>query len=211
MARTNIIFDFGAVIFGWEPMALVREIFPQHADTDAQATQLARSIFSHDDWHAFDAGKLSTQEIVDYTHQRTALPLQVLTDLVGSIGQRLLPLAESVAVLNELRAKRDAGANIQLFYLSNMPAPYARVLEEKHHFIGWFDGGIFSGDVKLIKPDPRIFHLATQRFGLQADSHTLFIDDLQANIDASIAHGWRGVHLPQGASLRNKLLNALNV
>jgi putative hydrolase of the HAD superfamily len=211
MARWNIVFDFGAVIFGWEPSVLVREVFPQHASSDAQARQLARSIFSHDDWHAFDAGTLSAHEVVSRTHQRTALPLQALDELVSSIGQRLLPIPDSVAVLSELRARRGAGAEIKLFYLSNMPAPYARVLEKKHDFMGWFDGGIFSGDVKLIKPDPRIFHLATQRFGLQADSHTVFIDDLQANIDASIAHGWCGVHLPRAHELRHRLFNEIGL
>ncbi len=211
MARLNIIFDFGAVIFGWEPSVLVREVFPLLSSTDAQAVQLARSIFSHDDWHAFDAGRLSAHEVVSRTQQRTALPLQALRELVDSIGHRLTPMAESVAVLQALRDKRQAGADIKLYYLSNMPEPYARVLEKKHAFIDWFDGGIFSGDVKLIKPDPRIFHLATQRFGLQADSQTIFIDDLQTNIDASIGHGWRGVHLPRAHELRSKLFNEIGL
>ena len=209
MTRLNIIFDFGAVIFGWEPSALVREVFPQQARTDAQARQLARSIFSHNDWQSFDAGMLSVHEIVERTYARTALPLQVLGDMVAHIGMRLQPIPESIQVLSELRDRRDAGADIQLFYLSNMPAPYARVLEKKHDFIGWFDGGIFSGDVKLIKPDPRIFHMATQRFGLQAGSRTVFIDDLQTNIDASITHGWRGLHLPSASALRSKLFDAI--
>jgi putative hydrolase of the HAD superfamily len=209
MAGLNIVFDFGAVVFGWEPSTLVREAFPQHASTDAQATQLARSIFSHGDWHAFDAGTLSADEVVNRTHLRTALPLQLLDELVGSIGQRLRPLPDTVAVLGELRAQREAGADIKLFYLSNMPAPYARVLEQKHDFMGWFDGGIFSGDVQMIKPDPRIFHLATQRFGLQTGSQTVFIDDLQTNIDASIAHGWHGVHLPRAHELRHRLFNKI--
>lgn len=211
MARLNLVFDFGAVVFSWEPRALVREIFPQHASTDAQAAQLAHSIFGHSDWHSFDAGKLSASEVAGRTHQRTALPLPVLSDLVGSIGQRLQPIADSVAVLDELRAQRDAGADIQLYYLSNMPAPYARVLEQQHDFMGWFDGGIFSGDVQLIKPDPRIFHLATQRFALQKDSQTIFIDDLQTNIDASIAHGWRGLHLPRAHELRGRLFNEIGL
>jgi putative hydrolase of the HAD superfamily len=211
MARLNLVFDFGAVVFSWEPRALVREIFPHIASTDAQAAQLAHSIFGHADWHSFDAGQLSAQEVAGRTHQRTALPLQVLKALVDSIGQRLQPITDSVAVLGELRAQREAGADIKLYYLSNMPVPYARVLEQKHDFMGWFDGGIFSGDVKLIKPDPRIFHLANQRFGLQAGSQTIFIDELQANIDASVAHGWRGVHLPRAHALRAKLFNEIGL
>jgi putative hydrolase of the HAD superfamily len=211
MARLNIVFDFGAVIFGWEPSVLVREVFPQLSSTDAQAMQLARSIFSHDDWHAFDAGRLSAHEVVSRTQQRTALPLQALRELVDSIGHRLTPIVDSIAVLSELSAKRQAGADIKLYYLSNMPEPYARVLEKKHAFIDWFDGGIFSGDVKLIKPEPRIFQLATQRFGLPAGSQTIFIDDLQTNIDASIAHGWRGVHLPRAHELRSKLFNEIGL
>jgi putative hydrolase of the HAD superfamily len=211
MARLNIVFDFGAVIFGWEPSVLVREVFPQQASTDAQAMQLARSIFSHADWHAFDAGTLSADEVVSRTQQRTGLPLQALRELVDSIGHRLMPMAESVAVLQALRDKRQEGADIKLYYLSNMPEPYARVLEKKHPLIGWFDDGIFSGDVMLIKPEPGIFHLATQRFGLQADSQTIFIDDLQTNIDASIAHGWRGVHLPRAHELRSRLFDEIGI
>ncbi len=86
MARLNLVFDFGAVVFRWEPRALVREIFPKIASTDAQAARLAHSIFGHGDWHSFDAGQLSAQEIAGCTHQRTALPLQVLTALVDSIA-----------------------------------------------------------------------------------------------------------------------------
>ncbi len=211
MARLNIVFDFGAVLFGWEPSVLVREVFPQHASTDTEATQLACSIFSHVDWHAFDAGRLSADEVVSRTQLRTGLPRQALDQMVGSIGQRLRPIPSSVAVLAELRAQRDAGADIKLFYLSNMPAPYARVLEVAHDFLGWFDGGIFSGDVQLIKPHPDIFHLASQRFALQAGSQTVFVDDLQANIDASIAHGWRGVHLPHPHELRHRLFNEIGL
>jgi putative hydrolase of the HAD superfamily len=86
-----------------------------------------------------------------------------------------------------------------------------RVLEKKRAFIDWFHGGIFSGDGKLIKPDPRIVHLATQRFGLPAGSQTIFIDGLQTNIDTIMAHGWRGVHLPHASALRSSLFNEIGL
>ena len=194
MARLNVVFDFGAVLFTWQPHKLVREVFTSSVSNDAQAVALAKAIFSHPDWHAFDAGRVSQLEVTQRTHARTGLELSELTAMIDSIGQRLVPIASSVDVLRDLHARRSAGQDIGLYFLSNMPEPYARVLESTHEFLSWFDDGIFSGDVKLIKPDAAIYELAIQRFGLQG--RTVFIDDLEANIDASQAHGWHGVHLP---------------
>ena len=58
-----------------------------------------------------------------------------------------------------------------------MPAPYARTLERLHDFLGDFDGGIFSGDVLLIKPEPAIYQLLQTRYALEP-AKTVFIDDL---------------------------------
>ena len=114
----------------------------------------------------------------------------------------------SIALLAELRTRRDAGEPIKLYFLSNMPVPYARELEQRHDFINWFDDGIFSGDVKLTKPDPAIYALASQQFGVIA-ADTIFVDDMQANIEASRQHGWRGVHLPDSDALRIKLFEEI--
>jgi putative hydrolase of the HAD superfamily len=204
MARLNLIFDFGAVLFTWEPRKLLAQIFPQRAGTDAQAAALASEVFSHPDWHAFDAGRMTQADVTQRTYLRTGLELPTLAQMIDGIGARLQPIQSSVALLADLRARQQAGADIGLFFLSNMPEPYARVLERNHAFMNWFDDGIFSGDVQLIKPEAAIFELATQRFGLQGD-HTVFIDDLQSNIDASLIHGWQGVHLPVPGVLRSLL------
>ncbi|MGA8514380.1 MAG: HAD family phosphatase [Burkholderiaceae bacterium] len=208
MARLNIIFDFGAVVFTWEPHSVVRKFFPEHASSDAQAKVLANSIFSHADWHDFDAGKVSVNDLIKQLHTRTALAQPTLHAMVAHIGPHLEPIPDAIAVLKQLCALRDAGQDIKLFYLSNMPEPYARTLEQRHAFIQWFDGGIFSGDHKIIKPDLAIFQLASRQFGI-AGQDTVFIDDSLANIEAARAHGWRGVHLPQPQALRVKLFDAI--
>jgi putative hydrolase of the HAD superfamily len=194
MARLNVVFDFGAVLFTWQPSVLLREYFPDHAATDVAATALARSMFGHADWHDFDAGIASMHTTIERLQLRIGLPVCQLRNLVNDIGHRLVPITSSVDVLRDLSKRRSAGEDIGLYFLSNMPEPYARMLESEHEFLSWFDDGIFSGDVKLIKPDLAIYELATQRFNLQG--RTVFIDDLQANIDTSQAHGWHGVHLP---------------
>lgn len=147
---------------------------------------------------------MTQADVTQLTHLRTGLDLPTLAHMIDGIGARLQPIESSVAVLAELHARQQAGADIGLFFLSNMPEPYARVLERSHVFMDWFDDGIFSGDVQLIKPEVAVFELATQRFGLQGD-HKVFIDDLQSNIDASLIHGWQGVHLPAPEVLRSLL------
>jgi len=45
-----------------------------------------------------------------------------------------------------------------------------------------FDGaGLVSGEVGLVKPDPEIFELALDRFGLSREN-CLFIDDNEPNV-----------------------------
>jgi putative hydrolase of the HAD superfamily len=204
MARLNVVFDFGAVLFTWEPHMLMQAFFPAQASNVENAKALASQVFSHADWHAFDAGHVSQTEVTQRTQQRLGLDLHTLTTLIGAIPDKLQPIESSISVLEKLRDQRDAGDDLGLYFLSNMPAPYARVLERRHTFLDYFDDGIFSGDVKLAKPEAAIFELATQRFNLH-NSQTVFIDDLQANIDASLAHGWQGVHLQEPSQLHDKL------
>lgn len=195
----NIVFDFGAVLFDWQPTRLIEKFFPQLA-TSAQATHtLAHGIFSHPDWWQFDRGMLTLHDVVERTIARLHLPRDAVQALMHRQGERLTPIADNVRVLHSLRAPRDAG-RCKLYFLSNMPQPYARVLEQRHDFIAWFDGGVFSGDVKLAKPEPAIFELLAQRYGLQ-ERHTLLIDDAAVNIEAARAQGWRGLHVPQPTDL----------
>ena len=192
----NIVFDFGAVLFDWDPLALVTGFFPERCTTPDVARALAQDIFSHHDWLEFDAGRIELHEVKQRTMQRLDLSAAGVHALMDHQGERLQPIPDSVAVLKRLRTLRDQpGSGLKLYFLSNMPAPYSRVLEERHDFISWFDGGVFSGDVKMLKPEPGIFAHTQERFGLQP-AKTIFIDDSLANVQAASAQGWRGLHLP---------------
>ena len=202
----NYVFDFGAVLFTWKPLDLVAEYFPALAPNPAQAGHLAHQVFGHADWHAFDRGSASMEETIDRTAARLGLEREALTLLVESIGDRLVPIADTVALLQRLHAQRqmpDARA-VKLYFLSNMPAPYARSLERLHGFLADFDGGIFSGDVLLIKPEPAIYQLLQTRYALEP-AKTVFVDDLLANVQAAQALGWHGIHFQTAAQLAREL------
>jgi HAD superfamily hydrolase (TIGR01509 family) len=110
----------------------------------------------------------------------------------------LQPQADTVQLLARLR---DAGH--RLFYLSNMPAPYAGHLERTHGFMRWFDDGLFSSRVHLIKPEPAIFQEAERRFG--GAEELVFVDDHAANVEAARALGWQAVRFVSAAQCASDL------
>ena len=201
----NIVFDFGAVLFDWQPAQLVAQHFPERAGTPAQARALAQSMFDHDDWRGFDSGTVALEQVVARTARRLELPEASLHDALGPIGERLAPIACNIELLAGLRDRRDSQGDIRLYFLSNMPEPYARALERRHDFLQWFDGGLFSSDVKLGKPDPAIFKLLASRYQL-ASADTLFIDDNLANVQAADALGWQTIHCETPERLPGQLM-----
>jgi putative hydrolase of the HAD superfamily len=184
---------------------LLQAHFPEHAATQAQRTALAHAVFGHADWHDFDRGVLTASAVTARTAKRLNLNASALRALVDGIGERLQPMDDTLALLGQLRALRDApGSALRLYYLSNMPVPYARALEHKHAFLGWFDGGIFSGDVQHIKPEPEIYALLEHRFQLEP-SQILFIDDLASNVAHAKRRGWQGIQFESAAQLKTRL------
>lgn len=204
----NIVFDFGAVLFTWQPAQLLSQHFPERIKTPEQAQQLALDVFHHPDWQGFDSGTVALDDVVARTASRLLLAHDEVHQALAPIGERLVPIACSIELLDGLRERRDRQGGIKLYYLSNMPAPFARALERRHEFLSWFDGGIFSGDVKLGKPDPAIFNLLASRYQLEA-AETLFIDDSLANVQAADALGWQTIHCEAPERLAGQLLRKL--
>lgn len=204
----NIVFDFGAVLFGWQPEKLLARHFPQLTQKPADVRQLVRAVFHHESWQRFDKGTVELAAVVSETAARLTLPAPALHALMAPIGEELEPIACNVDLLGQLRCRREQAGDIRLYYLSNMPAPFARVLEQKHEFINWFDGGIFSGDVKLGKPDPAIYELLATRHALAPEA-TLFIDDTAVNVQAARDRGWQAIHCQQPEALAAQLQTVL--
>lgn len=201
----NIVFDFGAVLFTWRPAELLRHHFPERAASAPQAADLAQAVFAHADWHQFDRGVLSMDAVETRTAARLGLAHGALTRLMESIPDHLAPMQETLALLAQLRTLREQQAQApRLYFLSNMPAPYARALVQRHTFLQCFDGGVFSSEVQLVKPEPEIYALLESRYAL-APARTIFIDDNAANVQAAQARGWQGIQFESAQQAQAQL------
>jgi len=72
--------------------------------------------------------------------------------------------------------------------LSNAWDDLRLTMHTRWNIDGLFDEMIISAEVKLVKPDPRVFHLAIDRLGVQP-GETVFIDDIVENVEAARKEG----------------------
>ncbi|XVJ71020.1 MAG: HAD family phosphatase [Rhizobacter sp.] len=205
--KLDLVFDFGGVVFNWQPLRLLQETLPEVVADDAQARTLVGQIFQSfsltSDWALFDLGQIDPEPLAERISKRSGLQASDVLKVIHAIPDHLVPIAGTVALLQRLKAQGH-----RLFFLSNMPSSYAIELERRNDLAAWFDDGIFSSRVQLIKPRPEIFQEAVRRFDL-VPAQTVFVDDLAHNIEAAGAQGWGGVqfHNPQqcGEALQSLL------
>lgn len=186
-----VVFDFGAVLFQWQPLRLLQQVVPELAPDDDSARHVAAQFFESftpdSDWARFDLGRIDEAVLAERIGTRVGAPAATVRRVIDAIPGHLQAQVDTVALLRLLK-----GAGHRLFYLSNMPRPYADHLERSNAFIADFDDGIFSGRVGLMKPHDAIFELAERRFGLDA-AQTLFIDDHAGNVQAAQRRGWQAL------------------
>ncbi|MBO4476193.1 MAG: HAD family phosphatase [Bacteroidales bacterium] len=117
------------------------------------------------------------------------------------------PKPDDVALVKELSQRYD------VFLLSNNNALSMILHRPNFASAGLpldtsFKEMFLSHEMRMLKPDPEIYLEAIRRSGHKA-GECLFIDDSQKNVDGAIAVGMRAVLLPDGASLRETVVNKL--
>ena len=199
----DVVFDLGGVVFRWQPLVLLQELFPAQVRTEAEAREWAGQIFQtfhpEADWALFDLGRIEPEPLAQRIAQRTGLAEADVRHLIANIPPHLQPISGTVDLIHALKAQGH-----RLYFLSNMPAGYAEHLVRVNDFFAQFEDGIFSAHVQQIKPLPDIFATAQARWPLRGQP--VFIDDVQHNIDAAERHGWQGLRFETPEQARADLV-----
>jgi 2-haloacid dehalogenase len=194
--RDVVIFDLGGVLIAWDPRHLYRRLF--NGDEAAVDHFLANVCTA--DWNRQqDAGRPFAEAEAEAA-ARHPDKLELIQAWSRNFHE-MIPdaIADTVAILDELR-----GRGVRLYALTNWSAETFAAQPARFGFLGWFDGIVVSGREKLIKPDPRIFRLLLERYGIDPAA-AVFIDDVAANAEAAAALGIHGIHFTGAAALRRDL------
>jgi len=196
--RNVVVFDIGGVLIDWNPRHLYRKLFP--GDEPAMEDFLA-NVCTHECNRGQDAGRSFAEgaRLLKLEHPDKA----ELIDAYGARFDEMMPgpIEGAVEILAELR-DRDT----PLYALSNFSAETFPPALERFDFLRWFCGMVISGEVGIIKPDPRIYEVMLARFAI--DPHrAVYIDDVAANAEAARPFGIHGIHFTTPGALRQELVS----
>jgi 2-haloacid dehalogenase len=199
MSRTanieHIVFDIGKVLIHYDPEIPYRELIP-----DPVKRQWFFNNVCTSEWNIEQDRGRSWQQaealLIGEFPQDAALIKAFRKNWHHMVSHAY---DESVAIMERMI---DEGRDVTM--LTNFASDTFREAQERFVFLKRPRGVTVSGDIKLIKPDPRIYDHHVRGFGLEPGA-TLFIDDSAANVAAAKEAGWHALLFRDPASLKQEL------
>ena len=191
----DIVFDVGGVLLHWDPAAIAGQVFP---DPDIRGRFLA-DVLGDGYWIRYDKGELTAARLTEMVYRDIGIPREQMSAFIEAAKSALLPKEDTLEVVRRLRRSGN-----RLFVLSNMPSEMADYIRSAYAFWDFFDGTVFSGYVRMVKPDEEMFHYLFSQYRLVPEQ-TVFIDDSAMNIEAAARLGVQGMLFQDADTLQKKL------
>ena len=190
MIARCVIFDVGRVLFDWDLRHLFAKLIADQDELEWFVTHVVTP-----QWHfQHDAGRPLADmlpelkaEFPDHAPLIDAYAARFNETIPG-------PMPGSLELVERLDA-----AGVPLFAITNFGHEFWEGFRPTQPIFDRFRGIIVSGTEKLMKPDPAIYRLAIERFGIDP-AGALFIDDVAATVAGAESLGIAG-HLFTGAAM----------
>ena len=203
-----IIFDLGGVLMTDVPLKQIAKDlakkFPLSKADSLRSLQadslrsLQEEIHAHlypsEHWNLLTLGKITEDEYWDNFLQASKINVDKKY-LKEKVRSSLYPLGHSTRIINLLKNYSfDYAQDLRykLGVLSNHAKEWSEFMKQKFDLFKSFDQLIFSCDVGIRKPDPKIYEIALEQLKCDA-RECIFIDDKKRNTDAAEKLGIKGV------------------
>lgn len=180
----NIIFDVGRVLVKWEPQKTMKEL----GMTETEIEAVSDALFNSGLWNETDRSVIPDEEIFRQFVERAPEQEKNIRLFWENLDKAIVQFDY---VLPWIKALKKAGYRI--YILSNYGKwTYDSTKDNALSFLSEVDGAIFSYEIKIIKPDIRIYQALLEKYNLNP-KECVFMDDLEANIDGAKEAGINGI------------------
>ena len=196
----NVIFDIGNVLvdFDWE--GHMRRICPHLNENDFYEINIA--AWGDNRWDKFDLG-VDSEIVISEMISHAPKYEKEIKSLFGNFRGCFRKLDSSIGWIKDLKTR-----GYKVYYLSNYSYLAMKANPECLDFVPLMDGGIFSCDVHVIKPDKRIYELLCEKYDLNPEE-CVFIDDLERNVEGARKFGIKAIQLVSVKQAQQDLNNLL--
>lgn len=195
MTVQDVVFDFGGVLIDWNPRYLYRNIFKDKKEMEYFLNDVCTPRWNA----AMDKGKPFKQSV-----EELMAKYPQYADQIKMYDERWEEMCGGEIAGSVDLLKRIA-AHYPVYGLTNWSAEKFAITEPKHDFFKLFRGIVVSGVEKEIKPEPRLFEILIQRYGLNPEK-TVFTDDSLANIETAKSLGFQAIHFQSPEQLKEDLI-----
>jgi epoxide hydrolase-like predicted phosphatase len=198
MSIRAVFFDLGGVLLRTEFQAPRQQLAER---LGMEYDDLVKIVFDSDSGIKATMGEISSDQHWDSIMKRLKLPASELDPIrdeffAGDILDRTL-----LDYLRSLRGKYKTGL------ISNAWGDLREfIVREK--FDDAFDKMIISAEVGAAKPEPKIFQIALEQFGVKP-KEAVFVDDFLINIEGCEKVGIKGIHFKDSESTLQQLKKLL--
>lgn len=191
----NIIFDFGNVLVQWHP----EQVYGEYFGDESKAWWFLRHVADLDWRQRIDAGESQDACIAELKARQPEYAEAI--ELYRSHWREMLTgeMPGMRELLIELRVK-----GYEIYGLTNWSMETFPEAREHFGILQLIDRYVVSGAERLVKPDPRLFRVLLDRYGLKAEECT-FVDDNPDNVAAARALGMEGIVFHGAEDLRKQL------
>lgn len=180
----NIVFDMGKVLVDYEG----HKVGAVFMEDEAERKEVCTSVFDSQEWLLLDMGLISEEDALKRMQSRLS------TDHAKEMAKLCLkhwheynmyPVKEMGELVRELK---EQGYGIYLCSNASLRLlTYTNIIPG----IEYFDGVLFSAEVKCMKPQKEMYGHLFQRFHLKPEE-CFFIDDLLMNVEGARECGMEG-------------------
>ena len=191
----TVVFDVGNVLIRWDPLLVYREMIPD----DVKRTWFMQNVCTAA-WNIEQDRGRSWEEAVALlvaAHPEWEAEIRAYDERWHEAVPGVIE--DSVAVLAELKARGE-----KVYAITNFSREKWAECLIRFPFLQSFDGVVVSAHERVIKPDPEIYQILFQRYGLVAGD-CIFIDDSAKNIETARKVGMKAVHFVEPIDLRLEL------
>jgi 2-haloacid dehalogenase len=191
-----VVFDIRGVLIDWNPRYLYRKLFAE--DTTAMEDFLDRVCTP--DWNLQqDAGRPWKETVDDLSARYPEMAELIAAYDLNWEEMVAGPIPGTADLLWKLKRR-----GTPVYCITNFSVDKLNRARERFEELNAFDGIVISGEVRMLKPDAAIYRRLLDQHDLRAED-TLFIDDVEHNVEGARTVGMHAVRFTDAETLRNDL------